>query len=103
MPLTCGVVDRMAVQIQLGDLAFRKGRHNDAAGLLGEAEATLRELDDRPLLADLLCTRQLVDLLRAERAAAALSEAEKLASAMNAGTASTLNRAMQRLRTAIAG
>ena len=89
----------------LGDLAFRQGRHGEAATLLGEAEATLRELDDRPLLADLLCTRGLVDLLRSDRAAAqaALSEAEQVAGAMNAGTASTLNRAMKRLRTAIAG
>jgi tetratricopeptide (TPR) repeat protein len=52
----------------LGDLAYRQGRYGEAAVLLGEAEATLRELDDRPLLADLLCTRGLVDLLRADRA-----------------------------------
>jgi len=89
----------------LGDLAFRQGRHGEAAGLLGEAEATLRELDDRPLLADLLCTRGLVDLSRTDRTAAqaALSETEQLAGAMNAGETSTLNRAMERLRTAIAG
>jgi len=89
----------------LGDVAFRQGRHGEAAALLGEAEATLRELDDRPLLADLLCTRGLVDLLRTDQAAAevALSEAEQIAGAMNAGTASTLNRAMERLRAAIAG
>lgn len=88
----------------LGDLAYRQGRHGDAAALLSEAEATLRELDDRPLLADLLCTRGLVDLLRADRAAAqtALSEAEQVAGTMNAGTASTLNRVMERLRAAIA-
>jgi len=86
-------------------VAFRQSRHREAAALLGEAEATLRELDDRPLLADLLCIRGLVDLLREDRAAAqaALSEAEQLAGAMNAGTASTLNRAMKRLRAAIAG
>ena len=89
----------------LGDLAFRQGRHGEAAALLGEAEATLRELDDRPLLADLLCTRGLVDLRRADRAAAqaALSEAEHVAGGINAGAASTLNRAMERLRAAIAG
>ena len=89
----------------LGDLAFRQSRHGEAAGLLGEAEATLRELDDRPLLADLLCTRGLVDLSRTDRTAAqaALSEAEQIAGAMNAGTASTLNRAIERLRAAIAG
>ncbi len=89
----------------LGDLAFHQGRHGEAAALLGEAEAILRELDDRPLLADLLCTRGLVDLLRADRAAAqaALSEAEQVAGTMNAGAAPTLNRAMGRLRAAIAG
>ena len=89
----------------LGDLAYRQGRHGEAQDLLGEAEATLRELDDRPLLADLLCTRGLVDLLRADRggAQAALSEVEQIAGAMNAGAASTLNRAMERLRAAIAG
>jgi hypothetical protein len=71
----------------------------------GEPETTLRELDDRPLLADLLCTRGLVDLLRADQAAAeaALAEAEQMARSMNAGTTSMLNRAMERLRTAIAG
>ena len=43
--------------------------------------------------------------MRADRAAAqaALSEAEQLSGAMNAGAASTLNRAMERLRAAIAG
>lgn len=89
----------------LGDLAYRQGRYGEAAVLLGEAEATLRELDDRPLLADLLCTRGLVDLLRADRvgAEAALAEAEQMARSMNAGTTSMLNRAMERLRAAIAG
>jgi tetratricopeptide (TPR) repeat protein len=88
----------------LGDLAYRQRRYDEAAVLLGEAEATLRELDDRPLLADLLCTRGLVDLLRADRLAAeaALVEAEQMARSMNAGSASTLNRAMERLRTALA-
>src|SRR4029450_3827013 len=52
----------------LGDLAFRQGRHEEAAALLVGAEATLRELDDRPLLADLLCTRGLTDLLRGDPA-----------------------------------
>jgi len=85
----------------LGDLAFRQGQHAEATALLASAEATLRELDDRPLLADLLCTRGLLDVLRGDRAAAqaALSEARQIAGAMNAGGASTLDRAMERLRT----
>ena len=56
-----------------------------------------------PLLADLLCTRGLVDLARADRpsAEAALSEAEQFARAINAGPTSNLTRRKQCLRTAI--
>lgn len=89
----------------LGNLAFRQGRHAEAAALLADAEMLLREMDDRPLLADLLCTRGLVDLARADRTAAqmALSEAEQVGNAINAGPTSNLNRRIERLRTAITG
>ena len=86
----------------LGDLALCQDRHAEAAELLAEAETLLREIDDRPLLADLLCTRGLVDLKLGDRAAAqaALSEARQVAADMRVGDASTLGRAIERLRTA---
>ena len=88
----------------LGDLALCQDRHAEAAALLAEAETLLREIDDRPLLADLLCTRGLVDLKLGDRAAAqaALSEARQVAADMHVGEASTLGRAIERLRTALA-
>jgi predicted ATPase/Tfp pilus assembly protein PilF len=89
----------------LGDLAFRLGRHGDAAGLLSEAETTLRDIDDPPLLADLLCTRGLVDLARGDPAAArsALAEAQRIAGEMHVGPASSLGRAVERLHAAMEG
>ena len=71
--------------------------------LLAQAEATLRELDDRPLLPTCYAYEGLsIFCVKTAAAQAALSEAEQVAGSMNAGTASTLNRAMERLRTAIA-
>ena len=89
----------------LGNLAFREERLADAAALLTEAETMLRQLDDRPLLADLLSKRGLVDLRRGDPAAAqaALSEAQQIAGGMNIGATSTLNRALERLRKALSG
>ncbi len=89
----------------LGDLALCEDRYAEAAELLAEAERLLREIDDRPLLADLLCTRGLVDLKLGDRAAAqaALSEARQVAADMHIGEASTLSRAIARLRAALAG
>ena len=87
----------------MGELALREARLADSAALLAEAEAKLRELDDQPLLAELLCTRGEVDLRRGDRAAAeaALSESERIAAEMHSGEASTLSRAMERLRAAL--
>ena len=71
-------------------LALRQGRAAEAAARLTEAEATLRELDDKPLLAELLCTRGLSRAARADRpgAQAALAEAEQIAAATNADASS---------------
>ena len=61
-------------------------------------------VDDRPLLAELLCTRGLVDLARADRTAAraALAEAEQIAAKMNASAESNLGRRIGRVRHALA-
>jgi len=59
-----------------------------------------RELDDQPLLADLLCIRGRVELARGDRLAAraALAEAERIAAATNADAGSGLGRRLERLR-----
>ena len=63
----------------------------------------LRGLDDRPLLAQLLCTRGLVELARADRAAAqaALAEAEQIATEVHASGGSDLARRIERVRQAL--
>ncbi len=85
-------------------LALREGRTGEAAARLAEAEATLRDIDDRPLLADLLCTRGLVELTRLDRVAAqaALAEAQQIAAKLYAGAGSGLGRRIERLRHALA-
>jgi hypothetical protein len=87
----------------LAALALRQDRIEEAASRLAEAEAMLRELDDRPLLAELLCTRGLVELARADRPAAqaALAEAEQITAATNADAGSGIRRRIERLRQAL--
>jgi len=84
----------------LAALALRQGRIEESASRLAEAEAMLRELDDQPLLADLLCIRGRVELARGDRLAAraALAEAERIAAATNADAGSGLGRRLERLR-----
>jgi len=88
----------------LAAVAFREGRTGEAAARLAEAEATLRDIDDRPCLADLLCTRGLVELTRLDRVAAqaALAEAQQIAAKLYAGAGSGLDRRIERLRHALA-
>jgi predicted ATPase/class 3 adenylate cyclase/Tfp pilus assembly protein PilF len=87
----------------LGDLAFRQGRIAEALDALGQGEALLRELEDRPMLARLLCTRGLVDLAAsdAQAARAALAEGEDAAAAMGSGADSDLGRRIDKLRRAL--
>jgi hypothetical protein len=63
----------------------------------------MRELDDRPLLAELLCLRGRVELARADRMAAraALVEAEQIATATRVDATSVLGRRIERLRQAL--
>ena len=87
----------------LAALALRQGRVEESASRLAEAEAMLRGLDDRPLLAQLLCTRGLVELARADRAAAqaSLAEAEQIATEVHASEGSDLGRRIERVRQAL--
>ena len=87
----------------LAALALRRGHTAEAAAYLAEAEATLRELDDRPLLAELLCTRCRLELARSDREAAlaTLAEVEQIATATNAEAGSGLARRIERLRHAV--
>ena len=87
-----------------GELLFRQGRIVEAAAMLREGERLLRELDDRPLLARLLCIRGLVDAAASDSSAAraALAEAEAAAAALGVGPDSELRRRIAGLREALA-
>ncbi len=87
----------------LAALALREGGIEESASRLAEAEAMMRELDDRPLLAELLCLRGRVELARADRMAAraALVEAEQIAAATRVDATSVLGRRIERLRQAL--